>query len=319
MKLTKILLVWLAAVLVLGGCGGRGASSGARSPSGSWTDGAASNGYEYQDADLGDSSSGASGGYAQPGASPAPPSPQGMEDIDLESDAPPAEARASEPRPRSRPGLGTTWGEDRTSYVSSAPFFRADPHNPFATVSIYYNDAQGVRAMAAQSARSDWGDNVFPAAESQLSVRLLDGSYDPLPGTRAGGRTYVVGEAGQRYVLRVQNHTGNRVEVVATVDGLDVLDGRPGKFSKRGYILQPWGTLDIEGFRRSDSTVAAFRFGSVRDSYAARKGHGRNVGVIGVAFFDESGSSWPWTDREIRRRHDANPFPGRYADPPPNW
>jgi hypothetical protein len=211
------------------------------------------------------------------------------------------------------------WGENRSSHISTAPFYRAQPNHPFATVSIHYNDASGVHAMAEHSSRSNWGDNVFPAAERQLSVRLLDGNYRPLPGTRAGGRTYVVGEAGQRYVLRVRNHTGNRVEVVATVDGLDVLDGRPGSFRKRGYILRPWGTLDIEGFRRSDSAVAAFRFGSVRDAYASRKGQGRNVGVIGVAFFHETGSRWPWTDEEIRRRHDADPFPGRYAEPPPGW
>jgi hypothetical protein len=242
-----------------------------------------------------------------------------MADFGVQSQAPAAEARASEPRPQSRPGLGTVWGENRTSRVSSTTFYRADPERPFATVGIHYNDAQGVSAMAEHSARSNWGDNVFPAAQSQLTVRVLDGSYRPLPGTRAGGRTYVVGEAGDRYVVRVENHTGNRVEVVATVDGLDVLDGRAGSFRKRGYILEPWGTLDIEGFRRSDSAVAAFRFGSVRDAYASRKGQGRNVGVIGVAFFDESGSRWPWTDEEIRRRHDADPFPGRYADPPPTW
>jgi hypothetical protein len=40
------------------------------------------------------------------------------------------------------------------------------------------------------------------------------------------------------------------------------------------------------------------------------------VGVIAVALFDEAGSVWPWTDQEIQRRHDADPFPGRYAQPP---
>jgi hypothetical protein len=242
-----------------------------------------------------------------------------MADVELESPAPAAEVGKRRTPPRSRPGLGTVWGENRSSYVSNAVFYRDDPQRPFAALSIHYNDAEGVRAMAAHSSRSNWGDNVFPAAERQLSVRVLDGNYRALPGSRAGGRTYVVGEAGERYIVRVQNHTGNRVEVVATVDGLDVIDGRSGSFRKRGYILNPWSTLDIEGFRRSDSTVAAFRFGSVEDSYASRKGKGRNVGVIGVAFFAEAGSTWPWTEREIRRRHDADPFPGRYADPPPRW
>jgi hypothetical protein len=64
------------------------------------------------------------------------------------------------------------------------------------------------------------------------------------------------------------------------------------------------------------SQVAAFRFGSVRDSYAARKGDAQNVGVIGVAFFAEEGSGYPWIERESDRRRDADPFPGRFASPP---
>jgi hypothetical protein len=62
--------------------------------------------------------------------------------------------------------------------------------------------------------------------------------------------------------------------------------------------------------------VAAFRFGSVRGSYAARKGNDRNVGVIGVAFFAERGAETPWTRREMDRRNSADPFPGRFASPP---
>jgi hypothetical protein len=103
---------------------------------------------------------------------------------------------------------------------------------------------------------------------------------------------------------------------VATVDGLDVIDGQPGSFEKRGYLVAPWSTVEIDGFRRSEDEVAAFRFGRVRDSYAAKRGSDRNVGVIGVAVFQERGSSWPWTERELRRRDSADAFPGRFAPAP---
>src|SRR5690606_13380182 len=43
----------------------------------------------------------------------------------------------------------------------------------------------------------------------------------------------------------------------------------------------------IEGFRTSLTDVATFRFSSVADSYAGRKGKARNVGVIAVAIFEE--------------------------------
>ena len=232
--------------------------------------------------------------------------------------APSAAAQTDEYRAEreTRPGLATMWGEDRASRVTEVSFVRRNPSQPFAEVSLYYNDRAGVSAMAAQSGRSDWYDNVFPVGMSRLTVRLLDERGLPLPSTRAGGRSYVVGEYGQRYVIQIQNQTGNRVEAVATVDGLDVIDGRPGSYQKNGYVIGPWATVQIDGFRRSSDTVAAFRFGSVAESYAERKGEGRNVGVIGVALFDEAGSVWPWTDQEVQRRHNADPFPSRYAQPP---
>ncbi len=224
--------------------------------------------------------------------------------------------RKAAPAKAYRPGLGTVWGEDRDSRVSQVNFTRQTPDRPFAVLSLYYNDRAGIAAMLGQGQRPDDSDNAFPVANSRLAVRLLDERGAPLPSTHRAGRTYVIGEHGQRYVIQIQNPTGNRVEVVATVDGLDVLDGRPGAFSKRGYLLDPGSTLLIDGFRRSADTVAAFRFGAVANSYAELKGEGRNVGVIGVAFFDEAGARWPWTTQEVQRRQHADPFPGQYAQPP---
>ena len=62
--------------------------------------------------------------------------------------------------------------------------------------------------------------------------------------------------------------------------------GRPIR-GKRGYLIPAWGSVDIEGWRISQSEAAAFRFSSVPESYAARTGNAREVGVIGVAVFPE--------------------------------
>ena len=84
------------------------------------------------------------------------------------------------------------------------------------------------------------------------------------------------------------NHSGRRIEAVVTVDGRDVVDGKNGDFQhKRGYLVPAWGQVDIDGWRLSESQAAAFRFSSVADSYAARTGNAREVGVIGVAVFPE--------------------------------
>ena len=61
-----------------------------------------------------------------------------------------------------------------------------------------------------------------------------------------------------------------RVEAVVSVDGLDAVDGKPASVGKRGYMIPAFGDVTIDGWRTSLSTVAAFRFSSVRDSYAAR-------------------------------------------------
>jgi hypothetical protein len=115
---------------------------------------------------------------------------------------------------------------------------------------------------------------------------MVDGV--PVPTYTYDGDTYVLGQLGARYTLRVANHSGRRIEAVVSVDGRDVVDGKPADFrGKRGYLVPAWGSVDIDGWRISHAEAAAFRFSSVRDSYAARTGSAREVGVIGVAVFPE--------------------------------
>ena len=129
---------------------------------------------------------------------------------------------------------------------------------------------------------------IAPAkVRAPYDVTILDESGNTLSTYAKGGRYYVLGDAGDRYIIRVSNPTPNRVEAVITVDGLDVIDGENGDLRKRGYIVPPYGDLRIEGFRTSTEEVATFRFSSVDDSYAGRKGKARNVGVIAVALFEE--------------------------------
>lgn len=217
-----------------------------------------------------------------------------------------------------RPGLGTGWGETRTSRVLETEFRRADPRTPLALASIYYNDPAGVLAMAGSVSPRRRVPVLSGPVAALVTVGLRDQSGRFLPGLIFGDRWFVAGEEGGRYSISVRNRTGLRLEVVLSVDGLDVMDGRAASFTKRGYIIAPHGEINVQGFRRSLDEVAAFRFSSVRNSYANRKyGDTRNVGVIGVAVFNEYGTD-PWTSEEVRRRLKANPFPGDsgFATPP---
>lgn len=218
----------------------------------------------------------------------------------------------AEPLPE-RPGLGTSFGESVYAPISFAPFVRA-ASSPWAEVALHYNDADGVNAHAQYLGAQPQPLEIY-AGDGSLAVALVDDAGRTLPGISASGRTLIMGSDGERYRIIVRNATTARFEVVASVDGLDVIDGKPADPNRRGYIVDPHDTLVIDGFRTSDSNVAAFRFGRVADSYAAQTSGDRNVGIVGLAIFAERGAVW--TPAELSRRDTANPFPSRgYAMPP---
>ena len=295
----------LSILLALAACGGGEYKLAQTTPSAVATN---SGGGGY--APAAPSSSGYSGGGYAPSSSYAPAHAAAQ----IEEPARPsmAESRVAEPVP-DRPGLGTTFGESVYAPISYAPFQRSSS-SPWAEVLLHYNDEQGVAAHASYLGARPQPLEVY-AGDGSLAVALVDDAGNTLPGLSAGGRTLVVGEDGERYKIVVRNGTTARFEVVASVDGLDVIDGKPADPGRRGYIVDPHDTLVIDGFRTSDSDVAAFRFGKVADSYAAQTSGDRNVGVVGLAIFSERGAVW--TPAELGRRDSADPFPNRgYAVPP---
>ena len=137
-----------------------------------------------------------------------------------------------------------------------------------------------------------------------FEFQIEDESGNPLQTFHRQGQTYVLGEYNHRYNVRVFNRTHQRIEAVVTVDGRDVISGQVGDYTKqRGYVIDAYDSVLIEGFRRSMNTVAAFRFTNPGDSYSTRRGTPQNVGVIGVAVFKE------------RTRRNYIPKPRPFAKP----
>ena len=56
------------------------------------------------------------------------------------------------------------------------------------------------------------------AARGAVTIRVVDASGSTLPTFSNGGRSYVMGNEGARYAIRIHNQTGARFEAVATVD-----------------------------------------------------------------------------------------------------
>ncbi len=125
-----------------------------------------------------------------------------------------------------------------------------------------------------------------------------DGSA--LPVHLKDGRHYIVGTPGHEYAVRIRNCTGARVLVVTSVDGVNVISGDTAAPSQSGYVLDPWGSVEIAGWRKNLQRTAAFFFTEHQNSYAARTGRPDNVGVIGVAVFREKAQRISQRERDLR-------------------
>jgi hypothetical protein len=211
------------------------------------------------------------------------------------------------PQLEERPGLATGWGEEKKSELIQGSFVRASS-KPAGTDVIFYNDSKGVDAMTGYKERV----SPMQTAAGDLVEWGVKGGIGFLPTYKEGGygRRLVAGEKGSTYSIVVKNRCKSALGIVASVDGLDVQDGQTASFSKRGYVVEPGKTLEIEGFRTSYSRVAAFKFSSVSNSYAnLRHGNTRNIGVIGIAVFTQKNvNPWTWMPDEVRQRDTAKPF-----------
>ena len=162
---------------------------------------------------------------------------------------------------------------------------------------------------------------LFPLAalaRQPVDVEIYDRSAGRLlPVYWHAGERYVAGEPGHEYEVRIRNQSGGRVLAVTSVDGVNVINGRTAAANQSGYVLDPYGAVEIDGWRKSMDEVAAFYFTSLPDSYAARTGRPDNVGVIGIAVFCERMVQPMVQERESVAAADAEPLdPGSRPDAP---
>ena len=212
-------------------------------------------------------------------------------------------------RKTSRPGLATRAGDETWSAVADLPFYRKTTGQPDAVDSFHYNDETGARAMAEALGGGHRKSGSFSMAGGRLDVTLKDNYSGPFERYEAGAKRIVIGTPGSSYEILLSNRTKHTVEVVASVDSLDVMDGKPASVRKHGYIIPGKSELAIEGFRMNAQKVRRFVFGSVDASAAAKAGVARNVGVIGLAVYDEDEAQARLARLvESQKRGAADPF-----------
>lgn len=152
---------------------------------------------------------------------------------------------------------------------------------------------------------------------SVVDVQLqVDGDAAPLYVSPNGDRRhYFEAFAGRNYSVVLRNNSGRRIGVLLTVDGLNVVNGEVTRLASDEpmYVLGPWESATIRGWRSSMDEVRRFVFVDEKRSYASRTGQANSdMGWIRVLAFREqqpvayfwNGGRKPADDRDRAPRTD---------------
>lgn len=154
----------------------------------------------------------------------------------------------------------------------------------------------------------------FARAGGLVDLRVIDRDTGAtLPTYSRDGKVFIAGTPGHRYRVRIVNRIGERVLAVLSVDGVNAVTGQTASPDQSGYVLDPYQSTDVAGWRKSTDEVAQFNFTALSGSYAAKTGRPDNVGVIGIAVFREKPLDLPWREGKIA----SAPLADRYAPPAP--
>jgi hypothetical protein len=169
--------------------------------------------------------------------------------------------------------------------------------------------ALAVLGLAAAAPALAAHDNVQWEADGRLiDVQVMvEGRTAPLffaPGRF--DRRYFQAFRGRNYSLVVRNNSAQRVGVLLSVDGLNVVNGERSRLSRNEamYVLDPHERTVIRGWRTSLQDVRKFVFVNEERSYAERTGQANgDMGWIRVLAFRERWMPWLRDDQgQIRDR-----------------
>lgn len=136
------------------------------------------------------------------------------------------------------------------------------------------------------------------ATASCTTARILVNGKPVKIFTDGQGQSWVEAREGSKYQIEVKNNSMFRVLCVASIDGINVISGEEATLEpENGYVINPFSSLKIDGWRISDDSVKEFLFTYDKSkSYSVKLGAGaKNLGVIGIAIFEEKAKPLSWT------------------------
>jgi hypothetical protein len=159
--------------------------------------------------------------------------------------------------------------------------------------------AAGLLMAVPACAHSYWEP---PGSLVSVSVEVEGRDVPLYPAPDGSGRFYLEAREGWRYAVRIANRTHERLGVVLTVDGLNAISGGRDRGIGRLYVLNPWDSTSIKGWRTSLEDVRRFTFVDEKASYAARSGKANSkMGWIEVAVYRERPRPWVYQPGPVYR------------------
>ena len=124
----------------------------------------------------------------------------------------------------------------------------------------------------------------------EVSVRVAGSTATLFQPVDRSDRWYLQARKGGNYEVRVRNTTGERIAFVIAVDGINAINGHRSHLGadEPMYVLDPWQTTTVKGWRKDLGNVSKFVFVDEERSYAARTDQANgDLGWIRVAAFNE--------------------------------
>ena len=164
------------------------------------------------------------------------------------------------------------------------------------SVAIVRHSAAALLAVAVLAApahaRHTDVDRTFDAGRGPIAVEVrVAGRAAPLfLAANRPDRWYLEARQGAKYEIEVKNRTGRRIGFVLAVDGLNAINGVTSANAAHEpmYVLDPYASATIKGWRKDLRNVSRFVFVDERRSYAERTGQANgDLGWIRVTAFHE--------------------------------
>ncbi len=165
----------------------------------------------------------------------------------------------------------------------------------------------------------------FPSYGGNMDIEIISdnggvSSRIPHKNYSTGGtqiiKSYLEARKGENYSILIRNNTPDRVGVVIAVDGRNIITGKKSFLnnSEMMYIVAPYNTAKLEGWRTDQNTVHRFYFTDVKDSYSVKTfGDSSAMGVIAVSAFREKERPELLYDRKPLKDNAPAPSAGAQA------